>query len=47
MWRVDVKGMKAYWSDVVCDIHGVPHGTIVDVSTGVNYYRGGFSGHGR
>lgn len=41
-WKVDVKNMTVYWSDVVCDLHGVPRGTTMGVEPAILYYREDF-----
>ncbi|MDQ2070502.1 EAL domain-containing protein [Natronospira bacteriovora] len=37
-WSVDVAEARVYWSEVVCEIFEVPHGTRFSVDEGIAYY---------
>jgi diguanylate cyclase (GGDEF)-like protein/PAS domain S-box-containing protein len=37
-WIADLSIGRVYWSDEVCDIHEVPHGTFPTVAEAINYY---------
>ncbi|GAB5409980.1 MAG: hypothetical protein BalsKO_23450 [Balneolaceae bacterium] len=41
-WEVDLKTMRAYWSDEVYRIHEVPNGEPIKVEEGINFYREDF-----
>ena len=37
-WSVDLRAGVVTWSDVVCDIHEVPHGFSTDVASAIDFY---------
>ena len=37
-WSVDLRAGVVTWSDVVCDIHEVPHGFSTDVASEIDFY---------
>lgn len=37
-WMLEIVGPKMTWSDEVCEIYGVPHGTVPTVEEAVGYY---------
>src|SRR5471032_2724875 len=38
-WMIDVASERVFWSDEVCDIHEVPHGTVLTLEEAIGYYR--------
>ena len=42
-WEYDVKKGKVYWSSVTKEIHGTPQDFEPDLTTGINFYKEGFS----
>src|SRR5471032_985789 len=41
-WVIDVATERVFWSDEVCDIHEVPHGTVVSLEEAIRYYPAGW-----
>lgn len=37
-WELDLSTGTTRWSDVVCDIHGVPRGTVVSLEQAIGFY---------
>jgi len=37
-WSVDIRTDSVYWSDLVCDIHDMPRGTLVSLDEGLDFY---------
>ncbi|MCR9173846.1 MAG: PAS domain S-box protein [bacterium] len=42
VWSIDLKQNQLEWDDIVCDIHEVEHGTILNVEEAINFYREDF-----
>lgn len=38
-WEVDVESKRVLWSDITCEIHEMPHGTVLDLNEAVEFYR--------
>ncbi|WP_295999119.1 bifunctional diguanylate cyclase/phosphodiesterase [Rugamonas sp.] len=41
-WMIDVATDRVLWSDEVCDIHEVPHGTVLTLEQAMRYYPPGW-----
>jgi len=42
-WMIDVASERVFWSDEVCDIHEVPHGTVLTLEEAIGYYPAGWN----
>src|SRR5476649_2436408 len=41
-WMIDVASERVFWSDEVCDIHEVSHGTVLTLEEAIRYYPAGW-----